>query len=53
MRIIENGGEFFSVKFQESLPSVNEPHEAQIVEDYLRQDKRQQDLFTAAFSDKN
>ena len=53
MRIVENDGEFFSVKFQESLPSVNEPHEVKIVEDYLRQNERQQDLFAASFGIKN
>ena len=49
MRIIENRDELVSVDFQESLPSVNEPHEAEIVENYLRQNKLQRDLFVSAF----
>ena len=53
MRIIEDGGEFVSVGFQESLPSVNEPHEAEIVEHYLRQNVRQQELFASAFGIKS
>ena len=53
MRIIENGGEFESVKFHDSLPSVNEPHEAKIVENYLRYDNLQRDIFTSAFGMKS
>lgn len=53
MRIIENGGNFLSVKFRDSLPSVNEPHEAEIVENYLRQNEFQQTLFASAFGVKS
>lgn len=44
MRIIENGFTMQSVPFHESLPSVNEPEEADIVIDYIRQNPQQQAL---------
>jgi 3-deoxy-manno-octulosonate cytidylyltransferase (CMP-KDO synthetase) len=44
MRIIENGFPLKSVPVAPSLPSVNEPHEAQIVLDYVRADEEQSGL---------
>jgi len=44
MRIIENGRTLQSVPVSPSLPSVNEPHEAAVVMDYIRQDGEQQAL---------
>ena len=44
MRIIENGRTLQSVPVSPSLPSVNEPHEADVVMDYIRQDGEQQAL---------
>ena len=37
MRIIENGHRLISVPFDESLPSVNEPDEAEIAINYEKQ----------------
>ena len=44
MRIIEHGFTMQSVPFDESLPSVNEPAEAEIVIDYIKQHPEQQAL---------
>lgn len=44
MRIIENGCNLKSVPVSPSLPSVNEPHEADIVMAYIRQDDEQRAL---------
>jgi 3-deoxy-manno-octulosonate cytidylyltransferase (CMP-KDO synthetase) len=44
MRIIENGFAIRSVQVSPSLPSVNEPREANIVLDYIRQDDEQRKL---------
>ena len=44
LRIIEMGGKFTSVPVDESLPSVNEPHETEIVEQYIRENAEQQRL---------
>jgi 3-deoxy-manno-octulosonate cytidylyltransferase (CMP-KDO synthetase) len=44
MRIIENGYSLYSVEVNQSLPSVNEPHEANIVLDYLRNNEEQRKL---------
>lgn len=44
MRIVENGGRLVSVPVAESLPSVNEPDEAGIVLDHLRNDAEQAEL---------
>lgn len=44
MRIIENGFTMQSVPFHESLPSVNEPEDAAIVIDYIKQDQKQKVL---------
>lgn len=44
MRIIENGALLVSVPVDVALPSVNEPQEAEIVEDAIRDDPEQQAL---------
>lgn len=44
MRIIENSFALQSVPVSPSLPSVNEPQEAQLVLDYIRSDAEQQSL---------
>ena len=44
MRIIEHGYSLLSVPVSPSLPSVNEPHEAEIVLDYVRRDAEQRAL---------
>lgn len=44
MRILENGYSLVSVPVSPSLPSVNEPSEADIVLDYIRQDQEQSAL---------
>jgi 3-deoxy-manno-octulosonate cytidylyltransferase (CMP-KDO synthetase) len=44
MRIIENGYEIEGVDLGRSLPSVNEPHEADIVEEYIHKNKEQRAL---------
>lgn len=44
MRIIENGFCLLSVPVSPSLPSVNEPHEADIVLDYIRTNEEQRAL---------
>jgi len=44
MRIIENGFTMKSVPFNESLPSVNEPSEVDIVMDYIAKNPIQQQL---------
>ena len=49
MRIIENGATLRSVPFEESLPSVNEPAEADIVIDYMRAHPIQQKLLKQTF----
>ncbi|WP_375450200.1 cytidylyltransferase domain-containing protein [uncultured Devosia sp.] len=50
MRIIENGGLMVSVPVEESLPSVNEPHEADLVLDHIRNDIEQQSLLEKVLS---
>lgn len=47
MRIIENGYTLISVKVNPSLPSVNEPFEADIVRDYLSNSHEQQELLAS------
>lgn len=49
MRIIESGHSLHSVAFGESLPSVNEPEEAEIVLDYVRSSQIQQSLLHQTF----
>lgn len=44
MRIIENGFSLTAVPLPESLPSVNEPREADIVKEHIRLHKAQQKL---------
>ena len=51
MRIIENGYRLTSVPFDFSLPSVNEPDEAQLIFDQLENDQRQRDLLAHIFPD--
>lgn len=50
MRIIENGYPLKSVPVEPSLPSVNEPHEAGIVLDYVRENQEQQGLLARVLS---
>ena len=49
MRIIENGHRLMSVPFAESLPSVNEPDEADIVVEYIRNNSSQRALLFQTF----
>ncbi|MGU9962175.1 MAG: cytidylyltransferase domain-containing protein [Candidatus Puniceispirillales bacterium WSBS_2018_MAG_OTU23] len=49
MRIIEHDFFIKSVPFEESLPSVNEPSEVDIVLDYIRAHPVQQDLLKQTF----
>ena len=44
MRIIENGFTMTSVPVSPSLPSVNEPEEANIVLEYIQNNEEQRDL---------
>ncbi len=44
MRIIESGYDLYSVPVDPSLPSINEPHEADIVLDYLKNNSEQNTL---------
>ena len=44
MRILENGYELRSIPLSTSLPSVNEPNEAEIVLDYFQNDIEQKQL---------
>lgn len=50
MRIIENGCSLRSVPVTPSLPSVNEPAEAGVVLDYIRQDAEQRALLERILS---
>ena len=50
MRIIENGFLLKSVAVSISLPSVNEPGEADIVSNYINKDKNQHKLLEQVFS---
>ena len=49
MRIIENGHRLISVPFEESLPSVNEPDEANIVIEYMKNKAIQRTLLFQTF----
>ena len=51
MRIIEHGFKLQSVEVDVSLPSVNEPHEADIVKEYLKTDLTQQALLDTILDD--
>lgn len=44
MRIIENGNILKSIDIKQSLPSINEPHEVQIVLDYIKNNFEQKKL---------
>jgi 3-deoxy-manno-octulosonate cytidylyltransferase (CMP-KDO synthetase) len=46
MRIIENNFRFRSVQINSSLPSVNEPHEADIVLDFIEKSNEQKNILT-------
>jgi len=50
MRIIENGFVLKSVPVNESLPSVNEPSEAEIVLDYIKNNPEQKSLLDCILS---
>ncbi len=50
MRIVESGGRLMSVAVDESLPSVNEPHEADLVLDYVRHSPEQNALLDKVIS---
>ena len=52
MRIIENGYVLQSVPVDVSLPSVNEPHEASIVKEYIQSNPLQQELLDRILNDK-
>ena len=43
-RIIENGFDIHSVPFSESLPSLNEPEEAKLIQDLLQKNENQKIL---------
>lgn len=47
MRIIENGFNLISVSICPTLPSVNEPNEIKIVEDYISQNIEQQKILNS------
>ena len=47
IRIIENGYNLISVSIFPTLPSVNEPNDVKIVEDYISQNKEQQEIFNS------
>ena len=50
MRIIESEFPLYSVDVSPSLPSINEPHEVDIVLDYLRDNEEQQALLNQILS---
>ena len=50
MRIIENGFSLQSVRVNPSLPSINEPQEAEIVLDYIRHSSEQRALLERILS---
>ena len=47
IRIIENGYNLISVSIFPTLPSVNEPNEIKIVEDYISQNIEQQKILNS------
>jgi len=53
MRIIENGYSMTSVPVSPSLPSVNEPDEANIVIDYIKNNKEQKELLNKILDTKS
>ena len=52
MRMIENGCEVTSVAVSPSLPSVNEPAEADIVLNYIKNNEEQQSLLNKILDNK-
>jgi len=50
LRVLESAGCMISVPVEESLPSVNEPHEADLVLDHIRQNSEQQALMSKVLS---
>jgi 3-deoxy-manno-octulosonate cytidylyltransferase (CMP-KDO synthetase) len=50
MRVIENGYKMISVAVAPSLPSVNEPQEADIVLEYIKKDSVQESLLNQVMS---
>ena len=44
MRIIESGYELYSVAVEPSLPSVNEPHETDIILDFVKNNVEQKTI---------
>ena len=52
MRIVETGGALFSVPVNTSLPSVNEPHEADIVLEHIKTVPEQQALLSRVLAQK-
>ena len=51
MRIIENNFRLKSVPINTSLPSVNEPHEANIVMDYIESSDEQKNILNRIIHD--
>ena len=51
MRIIENGYKLMSVAVDPSLPSINEPHEVDIVKQYIESNPAQQNLLEAILNE--
>jgi 3-deoxy-manno-octulosonate cytidylyltransferase (CMP-KDO synthetase) len=51
MRILENGFELRSVPVEPSLPSINEPHEADVVVNYLHDNSEQRELLVRILGD--
>ena len=49
MRILENGYKLTSVPFNESLPSVNEPHEVTAVVEFMNKKSIQRELLVKTF----
>ncbi len=50
MRIIENGGILSAVDYSHSLPSVNEPHELDLVTKYISENREQLELVRTTFN---
>ena len=53
MRIIENGYLMTSVPVSPSLPSVNEPEEANVILDYIKNNKEQKELLSKILDTKS
>jgi 3-deoxy-manno-octulosonate cytidylyltransferase (CMP-KDO synthetase) len=52
MRIVENGFGLRSVPVEPSLPSINEPHEADVVVKYLEKNAEQRELLKRVLGDR-